>query len=335
MGRSNILKGVLQWALATLFFACGGEPNTEQSLPKRPAPTNYSVEVAISFDELPYQLNLDKVPSQEDGVFQKQVTDQLVQHLVAQNVPAAVFVHCDLLPPEQGLVGQWADAGFTIGNHGANPIDANTTPIQAWSDDVMRCANKLKKKNLKHPQWFRFPNLQRGWTSQRDRALQSAIQELEHRIVPASIPVRDDLYNQVYERAIASQSSGRAQSVVSEYVKHVRESVLQADKLARTRRGMAIPHIARFHVNRLNADVMDQVLAALRSDGVRIISVHEAVQDPLYTSKNAYFGRSEKSWIDQVAPLPPPERGSWFGQEAERITHQYPNAFLDRRRPEK
>jgi len=310
--------------LSTLF-ACGGE--TPKTL--APPTSAHIADVALSFDELPYQLNRERKPIVSDSLQQKIITDKLVAQLTRESVPAMVFVHCDLLPPEQGLVGVWAKAGFSIGNASSSHISANTVSIEEWRSDVARCSESLKKMQLNQPNWFRFPDLESGWTKERDQALNAVIEELALRPVPASIPTIDHLYNRVYEHALSEGKKRFAETVAQEYITHLRQSIRAADTLAKSRRGMAIPHIARLHINRLNADHLEAAIVALKSDGVRFITVHEAVQDPLYTSPNAYYGRAMTSWINRVEPLPANHQGSWFGEEGWRLTERYPAVLLD------
>ena len=251
-----------------------------------------AIELAITFDELPYQMNREKQPLIKDGSLQKQVTLRIIKILQGAQVPATTFVVCDRLPPEQGLAQHWLQGGFSLGNQTSTLVDANTTPIAAWQEDVTACDQRLTKMNAPTPKWFRFPKLRRGWNQERDEALQNVLNRQNIVAVPATIPTLDHLYGYVYDQALTEGKTAFANTVLQDYVDHVQNSVQAAQALAIQRKGMPVPHIARFHVNQLNAHGMQQVISTLKRAGVKFITVHEAMQDPLYKQPNAYFGRA-------------------------------------------
>lgn len=304
------------------IVACSPPPS-ERSTQSPPAPPPFA-EVALSFDELPYQLDIDSAPIVSNPNEQKSITTQMVTALRTANVPATVFVVCGKLPPSQGLAAQWKEEGFTIGNQGHNALNPNLTTLEDWRADIAKCQDKIRKVDTETKGWFRFPHLNQGWTKEKDEALATVLKELNLVSVPASIPILDHLYNTVYEQALREKKNAFAEEIATQYIAHVRQSVSIAKELSFRRRHMTTPHIARFHVNRLNAEHLPRLLQHLNEDGIRFISVHEAMQDPIYHQANTYYGRATKSWLNRVSPRPKIHEKSWFGQAAWRITNQYP-----------
>lgn len=302
--------------------ACSAPSSVDSTL-SQTAPPPFA-EVALSFDALPYQLDIDSAPVVSNPNEQKSITTQMVAALRAADVPATVFAVCGKLPPSEGLAAQWVEEGFTIGNQGQNALNPNLTTIEDWREDIAKCQDKIRKVDAETKGWFRFPHLNQGWTQEKDEALATVLKELNLVPVPASIPILDHLYNTVYEQALSEKKTAFAEEVATQYIAHVRQSVPLAKELSFRRRRMTTPHIARLHVNRLNAEHLPRLLQHLKEDGVRFISVHEAMQDPIYHKANTYYGRATKSWLNRVSPRPEAHETSWFGQEAWRITNQYP-----------
>jgi len=303
------------------MLACGSDVPAPRHTQSQHAPF---AEVALSFDALPYQLDINLNPRMSDPNEQKDISTKMIAALSAAQVPATVFAICGKLPQSQGLARQWQQEGYTIGNYGKNALDPNLATIEQWSEEVAQCQSKIKKVDAKTKGWFRYPNLTQGWTKEKDKALTKALSDMALVPVPATIPVLDHLYNIAYEGALNERKSTFANTIAAQYIEHVRQSIKIAKELSFRRRSMTTPHIARLHVNRLNADHLPQLIEQLKSDDIRFISVHEAMQDPIYHEPNAYFGRANKSWLNRVSPLPNSHEESWFGNAAWRITHQYP-----------
>ena len=269
------MRLLLSGMLALMGCSTASSPSMEPNA----APPPPFAEVALSFDFLPYQPDINAAPSTSDPATQKQVSTQLIDALTNAQVPALVFAVCGHLPPSQELATQWVDAGFPLGNQSNTGLNPNLVTVEEWAADVAFCQKRIEKIHPKTKGWFRFPQLVQGWTKEKDQALLAALSELKLVAVPASIPVLDHLYNRAYERAKNENKAALAASIASEYLEHVQQSILEAKELSFHRRGMTTPHIARLHVNTLNADHLPTLLQTLKRNGIRFISVHEAMQD--------------------------------------------------------
>ena len=89
--------------------------------------------------------------------------------------------------------------------------------------------------------------------------------------------------------------------------------------------GREIPQILLLHANRLNADMVGDVLAMLKKRGYRFIGLEEALKDPAYRQPENYAGPDGFSWIHRwsmTKGMPnksEPSEPTWLQKEYERI----------------
>lgn len=95
-------------------------------------------EVALTFDDLPASQRGDTF------VFQKYVTDKLLERLKAEKVPAIGFVNESRIvcygeiDKRTELLKQWLDAGFELGNHTFSHVAIDAVSFDAYVADLIR-----------------------------------------------------------------------------------------------------------------------------------------------------------------------------------------------------
>ena len=284
--------------------------------------------VSLTFDELPYQVGRDGQPLLHHAATQKQISQQIIHHLHTHQTHATVFTHCDHLPPKHGILALWKENGHSVGNMGATHLDANTTPLDHWAKQIKTCATVLKQAQIQDPPWFRFPDLQRGWTPARNAQLKEILNQQGLIAVPASVPTADHLFHRIYQRALDRGNQPLAEEIAQRYIDHIVAGIQQISTFSKKSIGWDIPHILAMHVNRLNADLLDRLLHRLRTEQIELIPLHETIQDPVYAAPLQYFGTSRSSWLYRITPTDG-ETQDWFGQAEWRLTEQYPAALLE------
>jgi hypothetical protein len=59
-------------------------------------------------------------------------------------------------------------------------------------------------------------------------------------------------------------------------------------------------HLLLLHLNRLNADTLDEFFARSRDDGWRFIHPEDALADPIYRLPSRYDGEIGVSWLYHI-----------------------------------
>jgi peptidoglycan-N-acetylglucosamine deacetylase len=313
--------------LAVIFGACSGaSSNVERSSVAEPTPSAQpegemesdgldddaaGLRVALTFDDLGVS------PASVDP----EVSRSILATLAEYDAPSAVFANCKELDPS--VLAMWQEAGAELGNHTATHPSIDELSLGDWSRDVTSCDETLRDWAGQEISYFRYPYLRYGETEQRrDRAL-ARLGELGYTVAHVSAATSEWLLAAYYERALALEDVELQGELVDAYVEHMIETLEAARSMAFEKVGRDIAHITLFHVNQLAASHLHRVLAEFDRRGYELISLAEALSDPVYQQPDHYAGGCGCSWLARIAP--PHERGDayFFGTEQRSLSERF------------
>jgi peptidoglycan/xylan/chitin deacetylase (PgdA/CDA1 family) len=289
----------------TLPLACAVALVTLASMPFA-APLSQSRAVAVTIDDLPTVSAVRR-----DLPEAQRITNALTAALKRHSVPAIGFVNEGKLQTNGtvdaarvALLQTWLDAGLELGNHTFSHIDLHGANVDAFERQILegeRVTRTLLKKAGTAPRYFRHPYLHTG----RDKATRARVERFldEHgyRVAPVTIDNYDYMFAAAYDRAIGGNDSALAQRVVSEYLAYMERVVAYYEQQSVAIVGREILHTLLLHANALNAATFDRLAAMFRSRGYRFISLTEALKDPAYASRDAYYGPAGMTWLHRWA----------------------------------
>ena len=262
--------------------------------------------VSLTFDDLPIT-GVDGVCS---GAVARDVTRKILLALWRAAAPATGFVNAsrgcgapfaDLRDP---VLEAWLDAGHDLGNHTWSHPDLVRIPLSTYLEDVGRGAapvDSLLRLRGRRLVWFRHPFLHAGDTPAKKAGLERHLEQQGWRVAPVTVDNQEWVYAYVYHRALERGDSALATRVSAAYLDHVDEAFAYFESRSREVLGREIPQVLLLHANRLNADLLDALLARLRARGYRFVSLEEALGDPAYAVADPYLGRGGPSWIERWA----------------------------------
>lgn len=274
--------------------------------------------VAVTFDDLPFAA----VPADDDATLHD-MTARLLRQLQAEQVPAVGFVNEAKLardgqpdPARVGLLRNWVQAGFELGNHTHSHLSLNTTPLGAFEADLLRgetVTRPLLQGEGRALRWFRHPFLHRGRTADVRAAFEDFLAAHGYRVAPVTVNNADWLFAAAHSRALASGDRDAAQRIAAAYVPYMDAVFARAERLALDLFGRPIPHVLLLHANALNAHRFGALAALLKQRGYRFVSLDEALQDSAYATPLGLDGIDGESWLEGWArhaglrpPKPPP-----------------------------
>jgi peptidoglycan/xylan/chitin deacetylase (PgdA/CDA1 family) len=271
--------------------------------------------VAITIDDL----------GTSDASSEPALSAALLGHLRRYQAPVAVFVNCRKMRPD--VLQQWDAAGATIGNHTQAHLSVDDTAgprvSQAWWSGVTACDEQLRTELGRPIRYFRFPYLRTGTGESRRRDAERRLTSLGYRVAPVSAPTTEWLLADYYEDARDYGDEALASEVVQRYVRHMVESLEQAEQLARDKGIERMAHIALSHANSLAADHLGDALEALEGQGWDFVSLDEALSDPVYARRDAYAGKRGASWIARIEPAARDTDEDVFAQAAAAIVTEF------------
>jgi peptidoglycan/xylan/chitin deacetylase (PgdA/CDA1 family) len=203
-----------------------------------------------------------------------------------------------------------------LGNHTARHVAIDAQTPEAWEEDVRRCQRHLGQRLAHRARFFRFPMLQQGRTVARRDAALAALRRLGHEHAPVSVDTADWVLIHAYARALRAADGSAARQIGAAFVTHILDAVRHYRALARARVGREVQQILLLHASALAADHLDQLLGALRREGLAFVPLAEALRDPVYQRPDGYAGPIGLSWLHRLAPAQP--RAWRWDQEHER-----------------
>lgn len=249
-------------------------------------------ELAITVDDLP----------SPDQATNRAMLDVLQAH----RAPAVGFVNESRLHVEGerdarvALLRMWLDAGMTLGNHTFMHRDLNTTPLAQYQDDVIRgevITRQLMRDRGHTRFYFRHPFTHSGATAEAKQGLEDFLASRGYTIAPFTIENSDYVFNAVYLRALSSGDKMLAEKVRAAYVAYNDVVFDYFERRSREVLGYEVRQIVLIHVNRINADCLDELLRKWKAGGYSFVTLERALEDKAYAIPDKFIGPQGLSWI--------------------------------------
>jgi peptidoglycan/xylan/chitin deacetylase (PgdA/CDA1 family) len=249
--------------------------------------------VALTFDDLPAAT---KDPAEVES-YNRAILDSLARH----HAPAIGFVN-EKRVAELGakdVLRQWVRAGLDLGNHTFSHADLNNLTLEQFEQEVIAGEASLGPALAdvgKVPRYLRFPFNHTGDTAAKHDSVAAFLNSRGYKIATCTIDNEDYLFNDAYLRMLASKDRGSAVKLRAAYLAYTSTEIDYYTGLHKQLFGRAIPHVMLFHVNRLNADLMDELLGIFETKRYTFVSLDVAQSDPAYETRDAFVTTQGWMW---------------------------------------
>lgn len=289
-------------------------------LPAAPAAGQSPRTVAFTYDDLPANIYRGDVSTM------REVTDGLLAGFRRHGIPAIgfvneskLFVDGTLEEERVALLQAWVEDGLELGNHSYSHPDINTTPLDEYEADVLkgeRVTRALLSDAGLELRYFRHPFLHTGLESETRAAFEAFLEEHGYRIAPVTIDNQEWIFARAYDHAHLRGDSELKRRIATEYVAYMDSIFGYYEGQSRALLSYEIPQVLLLHANRLNAEAMDPLVAAIRARGYQFVTLDEALEDEAYRLPDEYVGRAGITWLHRWA-LTQGKRGEFFAGEPE------------------
>ena len=254
--------------------------------------------MAITFDDLPYAAgDAHPVPS---------ANRRILAALARHRVPATGFVIQkrveELGASGTQILNQWARQGIELGNHSWSHPDFNTLTVEQMKSEILHGEAGRK------PRFFRFPFNHTGDTKEKHDAIAAFLAQRGYKTAPCTIDNSDWMFNTPYLLMLSHHDEAAAAKLRADYLAYTGTEIDYYSRLNKQALGYEPPHIMLLHDNRLNADVIEDVLALFESRQYRFVSLTEAKADPVYGAPRRSSRNSDGCGV--IAGLPSAESKS-------------------------
>lgn len=253
--------------------------------------------VALTFDDLPLAAHHDSTQAES-------ITSAILHALDRLHAPAIGFVIGKRVSEigEQrgvGLLREWLHHGYDLGNHSFSHRDFNVLTVEQFQLDVI--ADEAILKSLlgqagRTLHYFRFPYNHTGDTKRKHDALAGFLKERGYTVARCTIDNEDYLFNRAYLRMLANGDGAAAKRLREEYLAYTSTEIDYYSGLHKQVFGREVPQVMLLRVNRLNADVIDQVLALFAEKRYRFVTLAEAQADAAYQTPDTVVTKSGLMW---------------------------------------
>lgn len=257
--------------------------------------------VAITVDDLPYQsgtLNASDAPAAETA------NRELLAAFRAHRVPVTGFViekSVEALGSDIGkrILKEWIGEGFDLGNHTYSHADTNGLSLDQIEEEIVRgeaTIGPLMKQVGKKPEFFRFPYNHTGDTQQKQDTITAFLSGRGYRLATCTIDNSDWQFNRAYVRMLANHDNRAARRARREYLSYTGAEIDYYAALNRQVFGYEPPEVMLLHDNRLNADVIEKLLALFEKRRYMFVSLAKAESDPAYSTPDTYVTQYGPMW---------------------------------------
>jgi peptidoglycan-N-acetylglucosamine deacetylase len=253
--------------------------------------------VAITIDDVP-NVHLYKA----DGY-----SSRLLKRLDTLDIPVAIFINeanlvqTSALDRNKQLLKSWLTKDFiTAGNHSYSHPNYGEIGFEAFKEEVTK-GEVLTKAYLKGTgkklEYFRFPFNAMGKDSAQHVQMRDFLRTKNYISTPFTVENEDWLYTQVYEKALKEGQREQAAEIGRRYIEYTLRRFDFFDSLSIAKYGKPVPQIYLCHDNRLNTDFLPELIQKLKEKEYRMVSLAAAMKDPVYQSRDYYFGNAGFSWL--------------------------------------
>ncbi len=234
------------------------------------------------------------------------VIDSLARAARRFGAPLTVFAIGSQLQDSVGgpLLDEWMRRGVELGNHSMTHPDFGALDAAAGTREILDTQALLAPiaaRYGKAVRYFRFPLLAEGRTAAQKATYADVLRRAGLTNARVTISTLDWDYDNRYMALELQEDWAARYEVGQEYLQNLRETIAYWDRTAlELTGGRPIAHVLLLHANRINRDYLGQLLAELKAQGYRFVSLDEAYRDPIYRAPETWVSPNGVSFLEQV-----------------------------------
>jgi peptidoglycan/xylan/chitin deacetylase (PgdA/CDA1 family) len=205
-------------------------------------------------------------------------------------------------PELREILLAWREAGFELGNHTFSHADLSQMSADEFVADVERNEALLAPLSpAGAAKYFRYPYLHEGDTPEKRSAVRRWLTSRDYTVAQVTVYFEDWAWNDVYGRCVARKDEKAIARMKDLFLEAAKIRLAWSRELSARLFDRQIKHILLLHVGAFDALMLDELLRAYRADGVTLIGLESAVQDPAYAMKLDLGGDRDRTFLLHVA----------------------------------
>ncbi len=259
--------------------------------------------VSITVDDLPYVSHTHTALTSSDINNARQANRKLLVAFKKYGVPVTGFVNegrVEGLGLNAGsqILREWIGEGLDLGNHTYSHSDGNELSVPQIEDEILRgeaTIAPLTKEAGKRPEFFRFPMNHTGDTKAKHDTIAVFLAQHGYKIAACTIDDSDYLFNDAYVSLLAQKDEKAAKKLRLEFLAYAGSEIDYYASLNKQVLGYEPPQVMVVHDNRLNADVINDLLELFVRKNYKFVSLATAQSDAAYSIPDTFV--TEYGWM--------------------------------------
>jgi peptidoglycan-N-acetylglucosamine deacetylase len=238
-------------------------------------------QMAVTFDDLPVH------GAMPPGMTRLEITQSILKTLKREKLPAVYgFINAGRGaddPSSLSVLQTWRRAGQPLGNHTWAHLDLNEETAEEFGAEVVRNEPLLRSLMGKGDwHWLRYPFLHEGDTVEKRRAVRSWLVAHGYKIAEVSMDFEDYLWNEPYARCVAMHDEASIAKLHDSYLAVADQYYGVFRELSQLVYGRDVKYVLLMHVGAFDARMLPELLKLYRANGVKFITLPDAMSDPAY-----------------------------------------------------
>lgn len=195
----------------------------------------------------------------------------------------------------------WAGAGHPLGNHTYSHSDLNKTELQDYLNDIRRNESIISKLQPDPAlKMFRYPFLREGDSREKRDGVRAFLSSNGYRIAQVTIDFYDWAWNEPYVRCLTKRDPEAVNRLKKSYLDSAVEGLRVAERLSELLFQRGIRQILLLHMGAFTAVMLEELLATYEAQGIRFVSLHEALQDEIYGINPNVVHENPHTFLNQM-----------------------------------
>lgn len=239
-----------------------------------------AIEVAITVDDLPGN---SSVATEKWLRIQKQMLAAFQKHKIQGVYGFANAKVLSAVPILNEVLKSWVEAGHFLGNHTYSHVDLNQVKESDYIEEIKKNEAALKPfMTQQMGKYFRFPYLTEGNTLQKRNKIRKFLKTSGYTDAPVTLHFRDYAWLAPYERCLNTTNLKGIEKLQKTYLERALLGLEEAQLLSQLLLKREMKYVLLIHIGSIQGDVLDSLLSAYESKGVKFISLASALKDPIY-----------------------------------------------------
>lgn len=249
--------------------------------------------VSLTFDDLPLALAGSAADATADQrVTQtRDVNEAMLAALKKHHAHAIAFVNEKKVLADgrerdyRAILAEWIRDGHDLGNHTFAHLNLSEISAAQFEREVIdgeASVKPLMNKAGKQLRYLRFPYNHTGETRAKHDAVAEFLRGRGYEVATCTVENEDWVFARAYTLMLEHNDDSGAGKLRAAYLAYTKAELDYYTRLHQQIFGREIPHVMLLHANRLNADMLDQILKIFEDEKYTFVTLEKAQSDPAY-----------------------------------------------------